>query len=122
MPAAITRIVVSVSCQLAQLCKNGKPIGANDVDDERRRQQLFDEPARMEQMLLVFGDFVAVARQDPAIENVQHHEKRRVIEQRAARPDEHDEAGEPAHRPWAWRGDLLRVHVVRRNRHLRKIV
>jgi len=54
--------------------------GADDVDDERLRQQGFDEPAGLEQRWII-----------PAVEHIEHSEKGRVIEDRADRSDEDHE-------------------------------
>ena len=46
----------------------------------------------------------------------------RVVEDGADRADEQDEAADLVHRPRARLGDLLAVHIVGRDRHLREIV
>ena len=49
--------------------------GPDDVDDERLRQQGFDEPTGLKQRRVI-----------PTIEDVEHGEKSRVVENRADRP------------------------------------
>ena len=94
-------------------------VGADDVDDERLREQRFDEPAGLEQRVLCIRPRPCHV---PAAEDVEHHQVRRVVEDRTARADEEDEAGDLAHVPGTRLGDLLGVDVVGGDRHLREIV
>ena len=58
----------------------------------------------------------------PAAEDVEHDEKRGVVEDRAARADEQDEPGDGVHRPGPRPGDLFGIHVVRGDGNLGEIV
>ncbi len=91
-------------------------VRADDVDDQRLREQALDEPARLKQA----GTPPRRLRRAgvPAVEHVQHHEIRRVVEQRRAWADEDDEPGELAQIPGPGPCDLLRIDVVGRDGRL----
>ena len=81
------------------------------MDDQRLRQQRFDEPAGLKQR-----------RIGPGVEDEQHHAIGGVVEDRADRPDEHHEFADVADIPSARRHEILLVDVVGRDRRLREIV
>ena len=58
----------------------------------------------------------------PAVKEVEHHKKGRVIKDGTARPNKQDEPVKFRHGPGLGLGDLLRVHVIQRNGNLGKVI
>jgi len=86
-------------------------VGANDMDDERLGKERLHEPAGVEQGRVML-----------AVENVQHHEKRQVIEDRADRPDKQNKSQDFANRPCARLGQPFGIHLVGGDGGLREVV
>ena len=86
-------------------------VGADDVDDQGLGEQALHEPAGVEQ-----------GRVAQAVEDVQHDEVGQVVEDRADRPDEQDEAAQLADGPLARLLQPLRVDLVGGDGGLREIV
>src|SRR5450759_2719119 len=81
------------------------------MDDQRLGEERLHKPARMEQDRVV-----------PAVENVQHHEERQVIEDRADRADKQNKTQDLVNRPMARLGQPLRIHLVGGDGGLREVV
>ena len=58
----------------------------------------------------------------PAVEDIEHGEKRRIVEDRADRPDEDHELKNIADVPFARDREIILIDIVRRNGGLREIV
>src|SRR5450631_844854 len=85
--------------------------GADDVDDERLRQQGFDKPAGLEQRRVI-----------PTVEDIEHGEESRIVEDRADRSDEDHEFENIADVPFARNREILLVDIVRGDGGLREII
>ena len=120
MPIAMTKSPIASTGKRRATLEERDLVGADHVDDERLRQQALDEPARLKQARAVRGG--RGGRDIPAAEHVEHHEVGRVVEDRRARADEHDEAGERLDVPRSWLPDLVGVDIVGRDRGLTEIV
>src|ERR1700676_937254 len=83
------------------------------MNDECLRHQRLDEPARLKYRR---------AGWIPAVENPEHDEERRVIEDRADGADEKDETFDFIDVPRSWARHLLVVYRVYWNRYLREVV
>src|SRR5665647_638784 len=83
----------------------------NDVDDERLRQQGFDEPASLKQCWIV-----------PRIEDVEHREISDIVEDRADWADEQHELRDVSNVPSARHRQKFCIDVVGRNCGLREVV
>ena len=100
-----------MSAVLARLWKNGNLGGTNDVDDERLRQQGFDEPTGLEQCRII-----------PRVEDVKHREISDIIEDRADWADEQHELRDVANVPPPRHRQIFGINVVGRNGGLREVV
>jgi hypothetical protein len=83
------------------------------VDDERLRHQRLDEPAGLKQRR---------AGWVPAVEDPQHDEEGRIVEDRANGADAEDEPPDLLDVPGPRAGHLLFVHSVPWDRDLREVV
>src|SRR5579871_4467310 len=88
-------------------------IGANHVNDERLRHQRLDEPTGLKQRSTGWV---------PAVEDPQHHEERRVVEDRADGTNEENEPPDLVDLPWSRMGHLFVVNSVGGYWHLREVV
>src|SRR5664280_2581402 len=86
-------------------------VGANDMDDECLGEERLHKPAGVEQGRVV-----------PAVENVQHQEKRQVIEDGADRPDKQNKSQDLPNLPLARFGQPVGIHLVGGNGGLREVV
>ena len=81
------------------------------MDNQRLGENRLHEPAGLEQYRVV-----------PAVENVQHHEECRVIEDRADRTNKQNEMQDFVNRPSARLDQPLFIHIVGGNGGLREVI